>query len=457
MPTSYLDDEEDTADAPEEEPVPIRKRRPVLPQAAYLDEDEDGDPTSYPPIARGPAVGVPPVPSADPIYQRLQELSGKMPIRPKPKWWQGLAAGAFGAGAGWSNAASRTRHPIDIGAVAENITAPGYGEEMKRFRSEVAPIEAQAQIAAQRAKNESQIAAERAKAGQAEATSEYRRAGAEAARKHGDYWAHRAEAEQKQWVPQKDGSVLNTITGERRGSPQTPDDKYKEAKALGATDEEARAWALGFKPAAKTTTGAPFFNVPPGGVAIDRNTGKVIYSNPKPPKEVDPDVAANREQLHDQREAQDLDRIANSKETNEQKLHASRAREVAAAIARTASVSEQDLAKRQPAVFAEINKRYAQQLQRVQNNFADALRRRGRPAEDWDVDPLTLEYRQRSAAPPLPAPPPPARLATAAPATVRPSANVPAPAPPKYLKFAKSGNQRMGFSAVTRKWEPVQP
>lgn len=377
MPTpTYLDDEEEVDDPEDTGPIPTRPKPRVLPSDLADDEDEE-------PAGAGggaaPVASAHGAPSSDPVYARLQELAGDRPVRPKPKWFQTLAAAGFGGLAGWSNAAGRSRSPIDIDASTDNILAPGYKEKVKEYESKVAPVEAQANVIGQRAK-----------ANQAEATTEYRRAGAQAARDRGAYFRHRAETDQKQWVQQKDGSLLNTVTGETRHQAATPEELFKQAKALGASDDQARGYSL-----TRKWTAAPSnrpVNVSAGGMAVDPQTGRVIATNPKGPKEVDPEIAENRRASRELRESADLDRVAQSKETNEQQLHASRQRELTQAMVRLGAQSEQQLP---PEMLADVNRRYAKQLQVVQDNFANSLRRRGRPAEDWDVDPDTLEYRRR--------------------------------------------------------------
>jgi len=59
----------------------------------------------------------------------------------KPKWWQTALAAGLGAGAGWSNAAGRTRTPIDIGAATEGILHPGYQGRLEEWQSRVMPVE----------------------------------------------------------------------------------------------------------------------------------------------------------------------------------------------------------------------------------------------------------------------------------------------------------------------------
>jgi hypothetical protein len=82
-------------------------------------------------------------------YDTLEDRWRKFPKMKDPAkipWWQRGLAGAAGFGAGWSNAASRTRRPIDIAAMQGNILQPEYGEKLAAWRSSLAPAEAEAQI-----------------------------------------------------------------------------------------------------------------------------------------------------------------------------------------------------------------------------------------------------------------------------------------------------------------------
>ncbi len=68
------------------------------------------------------------------------------PERTPTHWYNRLAAGALGGLAGWSNAASRTRHPIDIPSLSEAVLHPGYAEQLADWQSRVAPLQQAADI-----------------------------------------------------------------------------------------------------------------------------------------------------------------------------------------------------------------------------------------------------------------------------------------------------------------------
>jgi hypothetical protein len=74
-------------------------------------------------------------------YDKLRTELSAPPTMTQPKWWQGAAAGLAGFGAGWSNAAGRTRHPIDIGAMQDSIMHPGYKQRLQEWQSRVGPLQ----------------------------------------------------------------------------------------------------------------------------------------------------------------------------------------------------------------------------------------------------------------------------------------------------------------------------
>lgn len=80
------------------------------------------------------------------VARRQIEQLKQYPTMKEPKWYQRLGSAAAGFGAGWSNAASRTKHPIDIGAMSENILHPGYAEKVAAWRAGMTPLQAEAEI-----------------------------------------------------------------------------------------------------------------------------------------------------------------------------------------------------------------------------------------------------------------------------------------------------------------------
>lgn len=152
----------------------VLMRRPLLTDEEEIDPNlfpgTQGRPRLWgdlPTVSSGPAAkaaavssAVSPVPPPQPDpgpgagYQdAMSKLEGVYADRPQmqqPKWWQRAAGAAAGFGAGWSNAASRTRHPIDIGAMREDILEPGYNQKLAEWQSRVAPAQAQAEIEGQK-------------------------------------------------------------------------------------------------------------------------------------------------------------------------------------------------------------------------------------------------------------------------------------------------------------------
>ena len=242
-PPGYLDDDTDPLT-----PV-FADRRYAIPPPGYLaSNDPNGAPPPPPVPAPATPPALPPPDSAapappppfrpDPGYERsmrhLEDLYAQRPELSQPKWWQRALGAGAGFGAGWSNAASRSRNPIDIGAMRDNILAPGYSQKLAQWQSRVQPAQAVAEMEA----NRQQMAIDQ----------NYKQAEAEAQRQHGLYWAHRAQSEQNQWkIDPKTGSLYNTITGERSTTPATPADVFnqrlKVAKDAHFDDDKAQYYA----------------------------------------------------------------------------------------------------------------------------------------------------------------------------------------------------------------------
>lgn len=95
-------------------------------------------PPPAPPV-RPPAPVNPPI-SSD-AYSRAKAAEeaalASRPGLPQPKWWQRGLAGVAGGLAGWSNAAGRTKNPIDVQALGQNILAPGYQGKLQDWQSRV--------------------------------------------------------------------------------------------------------------------------------------------------------------------------------------------------------------------------------------------------------------------------------------------------------------------------------
>lgn len=96
----------------------------------------------------GPSSG--PTMPGGPDYGKLEDIYRQFPQLTKPKWYQRLGGAAAGFGAGWSNAASRTKHPIDIPAMEHNILHPGYDDEVAKWQAQAFPEEKIAGLEGQR-------------------------------------------------------------------------------------------------------------------------------------------------------------------------------------------------------------------------------------------------------------------------------------------------------------------
>ena len=102
----------------------------------------------------GPASAPSPTVAPNPfdVYRQDIAAAGPAPIKENPKWWERLAAAGIGGAAGWSNAASRTRNPINIAAAQENILHPGYQDKVAQWQSRVMPAQAKLDLALQQMK-----------------------------------------------------------------------------------------------------------------------------------------------------------------------------------------------------------------------------------------------------------------------------------------------------------------
>lgn len=260
--TQYLtDDEEEIGDeTPEERALRLAQ----LSGAPKWDESDDGFPA---PTASGPSAqpamddsgpGLSWVKSVDPAngkavtapapqsnYDKaagnFKDVLAQAPVRPEPKWWQRAAAAGAGALAGYSNAASRTRNPIDIQSMGDNILAPGYKSKLESWRSRVAPAQAELELAGQQQTAQQKADENKAKIAEQEAQTKMES-------QHGAYWQSRSEQERNQWkIDPKTGSLYNTITGAVTARPPTTQDRYDTAIALKATPDEAKYYALNGK------------------------------------------------------------------------------------------------------------------------------------------------------------------------------------------------------------------
>jgi hypothetical protein len=80
----------------------------------------------------------------------LEALVKQRPVQGAPSWWQRVAAAGLGAAEGYSNAAGRIRHPIDIAASTQSILHPGYADKLAAWQSRVMPAQAALELESQK-------------------------------------------------------------------------------------------------------------------------------------------------------------------------------------------------------------------------------------------------------------------------------------------------------------------
>lgn len=366
--------------APEEAPIGTGNYIPVESDSPYISPDipfqggiEKFSPGPMPAPAPRYVGGDTTLPGS---LETMRQVAATEPVLTKPKWWQKVAAAGFGAGAGWSNAASRTRNPIDIAKGQEAILHPGYSEQQAEFQSRMAPAEKQVEILGQQVGSE--LAQQK---GQSEA--QLKRAQAEAAMAHGAYWTSRSEQERNQWkVDSKTGELYNTITGQVSRKPPTAKDRYETAIALHATPVEAREYALSGKITARATPSKTEWQS-----YLDANGGdstKAIAAKQK--DEIarakdsrDPLTDVLRQDMVDRRKQADLEAIGQTKLTSENRITQQREADLRAID--NSPIDDKEKANR----ISQINGSAARQLQNVQNTYALNARAHGVQAEDWDV------------------------------------------------------------------------
>lgn len=140
-------------DAPPSPPIPQVAAPPapklnVLQRMAKLATQHPGA-TTPPPPSDGT------IPAYPDALKGLAKIYDQYPQRKAPNWIERVAAGALGAAAGYSNAARRAA-PIDIQKSTEGILYPGYDAQLAAWQSRVIPAQqavtmASEQVAAQRA------------------------------------------------------------------------------------------------------------------------------------------------------------------------------------------------------------------------------------------------------------------------------------------------------------------
>lgn len=311
-------------------------------------------------------------------------VDAEMPIRPMPKLLNRIGADALGGLAGWSNAAGRAA-PIDIKGTTDAILYPGYDRKLASWQSRQASAKQQVDNFGQ------QVGADIASQ-KANADSTLKFAQAEAAIKHGDYWERRSEQERNQWKLAQDGSLYNTISGQRVAAPEDKNARFKAAMALTGGDKEKSAfYALNGKLPTPTQ-----HNVSEWQSYLDANGGdsaaalkaknaddihKAIASR-------DPSMANYRNFEEQQRMQDTLNRINKERVDEEQRIQSDRQAKLTAL---TTSGQGADRARRE----ADINRTAAAALQAMQQKYVDGIRGQHGNAQEFDIDPATLQWKPR--------------------------------------------------------------
>jgi hypothetical protein len=335
-------------------------------------------------------------------YDQLRAAIATAPQATSPKWWQRAAGAAAGFGAGWSNAAGRTRNPIDIGAMQENILNPGYRQKLEQWQSRVGPLQ---QIAGL---DQSQVEQER-RTRQTDIQEEWNKARAEGEHQRGLMWAARARAYDQ-------GKI-----GGKAAAPTTQDLLNNVAEIEKSLGRKLDPWEVeyyvlnkgsmsGFGPtlANQQGKGDSPFNLAPGQKRYDA-AGKVIAEN-NDPRPVDPAAQLSRllqQQALEQRMAEAHQKmflgIQGTKDATEDKIRKERETLLKPVLSKYLRSSEKELYDikdpvRKAAALAAlqgVNQTVANRLQSAQDSYARAIREAGGSADDFDIDPLTLKATRR--------------------------------------------------------------
>jgi hypothetical protein len=165
MPLNYLDDEQDIYPPPTNWDALRRQQAILTGQPDGSDQEGFDSAQQQPsPIAGGmripagnpqPAPQIP-LPAPDPVElqrqkaqqarQGVTDLAGKAPVQQKPTGvggvLRGIAAAGLGAAAGYSNAAGRTRQPIDVSGITNTLVDPGLKRRQVQYQQQMTGAQA---------------------------------------------------------------------------------------------------------------------------------------------------------------------------------------------------------------------------------------------------------------------------------------------------------------------------
>jgi hypothetical protein len=387
--------------------IPVQQQG-YLPTGGNIPDDTAG-PMDVAPYMPEDQVATTPAPSPDakeppvaPLMGALETLRqgyAKAPLQKPAKWWEKGAAATVGGLAGWSNAASRMKQPINAAPAEENLLHPGYNTSLSEWQNRViAPAEKQVEILGQqvqaqyggmKAQSEAQLRAAQAQMNLDRAKYYSNLAGQnrtapvvvtpELAAASGNLF-HAGQS-----IPAATASQLAIIAAGKydpKYQSLGPNEKYAELmKIPGMTPEMARLGAVNPTAVAKPTP-----NVSEWQSYLDSNGGdskkalaaKQADEIARAKQSRDPMSDVFRQDMMDRRKQTDLQNLGNWKINQEKAITDKRDQQLAQLHTQTYNG---DLA----ADTGRINSEAVNQLQAVQNQFAQQGRAKGVQTDDYDV------------------------------------------------------------------------
>lgn len=389
---------------------PVTQEDQLDAQDDYNDRDANGNPMLGPSYSASVSAG-PRQKSASELranqdYDVLRQALGNAPRETAPKWWQRGLGAVAGFGAGWSNAAGRSRHPIDIGEMRENVLHPGYQQKLQEWQSRVAPLQ---QIAALDRGQSDQERKDR----QLDMQESWLKARAEGEHQRGIMWAARARA----YDQGKIGSA-------KAASPTTQDllnniAQYEKALGRKFSDSEVNYYLLnkGNMSGYGGTLANPDkrYTVEETAAGLNPNATKEQVASAmgviQAKRESDPTLTASR-LLSQQATQQTMDlnrqRMAAGIEADKAKVFDQVRREHEALVKNLLAhypgvASEDQLRKHKNATYRteggaaldKINESLASRLQTALDEYARRVQANGGTPEQWVIDPKTLSARKK--------------------------------------------------------------